>query len=98
MVAPRCCPRVPPTPHLGPPATPDWVGQYASYQQTQLQVFVAAIDDLFLIAALGALGALLLRSGPAPAARVSSTPLQPATLSANPANAPVQEGAGVSHR
>ncbi|MGH3781026.1 MAG: DHA2 family efflux MFS transporter permease subunit [Pseudonocardiaceae bacterium] len=59
------------TPHLGDPAVPDWAGAYALYQQTQLQVFVGAIDDLFLIAtglsALGALVALLLRSGPAPA-------------------------------
>jgi len=84
-----------PTPHLGPPATPDWVGMYATYQQTQLQVFVAAIDDLFLIAAamaaLGALGALLLRSGPAPAARDGSTPPQQATGSPIPANGSVQD-------
>lgn len=55
-----------PTPHLGPPGTPDWLGTWAVYHQTQLQVFVAAIDDLFLIssalAALGAVTALLLRS------------------------------------
>jgi EmrB/QacA subfamily drug resistance transporter len=60
-----------PTPHIGGPSVPDWVGPYALYQQTQLQVFVGAIDDLFLIstalAALGVLGALLLRSGPDPA-------------------------------
>jgi len=60
-----------PTPAIGGPAVPDWVGAYALYQQTQLQVFVGAIDDLFLIAAglsaLDALGALLLRSGPASA-------------------------------
>jgi EmrB/QacA subfamily drug resistance transporter len=60
------------TPHLGGPAVPDWLSVYAIYHQTQLQVFVAGLDDLFLIAAalaaLGALGALLLRSGPAPAA------------------------------
>jgi hypothetical protein len=57
------------TPHLGGPAAPDWLGAYATYQMTQLQVFVGAIDDLFLITAalstLGALGALLLRSGSA---------------------------------
>jgi predicted MFS family arabinose efflux permease len=61
-----------PTPHLGSgPAVPDWVGVYAIYRLTQLQVFVAAIDDLFLVvaglSALAALGALLLRSGPTPA-------------------------------
>jgi MFS family permease len=58
------------TPQLGGPTVPDWVGTYALYQQTQLQVFVGAIDDLFLIStglsALGALVALFLRSGPAP--------------------------------
>jgi EmrB/QacA subfamily drug resistance transporter len=58
-----------PTPHIGGPSVPDWLSIYAVYQQTQQQVFVGAIDDLFLIAAgvsaLAALGALLLRSGPA---------------------------------
>ncbi|MDQ5855873.1 MAG: hypothetical protein M3302_06105 [Actinomycetota bacterium] len=48
------------------------MSQYATYQVTELQVFFGAMDDLFLIAAalsaLSALGALLLRSGPAPAA------------------------------
>jgi EmrB/QacA subfamily drug resistance transporter len=60
-----------PTPHIGGPSVPVWVGAYALYRQTQLQMFIGAIDDLFLIsaalAALGVLGALLLRSGPAPA-------------------------------
>jgi EmrB/QacA subfamily drug resistance transporter len=73
------------TPHLGGPAVPDWLSVYAIYHQTQLQVFVAGLDDLFLIAAalgaLGALGALLLRSGPAPAGvappRQAAAPLAP---------------------
>ncbi len=86
-----------PIPHLGPPVTPDWVGSYATYQQTQVQIFVAAIDNLFLIAAamaaLGALGALLLRSGPAPAAQASSTPPLQAIPSATAVNRPVQDGA-----
>jgi EmrB/QacA subfamily drug resistance transporter len=59
-----------PTPDLGPPGTPDWTGLYATYRQAELQVFVTAISNLFFImaglCALGALGALLLRSGPAP--------------------------------
>jgi EmrB/QacA subfamily drug resistance transporter len=59
-----------PTPHLGPPRTPDWLGLYATYRQAELQVFGGAVSDLFLImtglCALSALGALLLRSGPAP--------------------------------
>ena len=55
-----------PTPHIGGPSVPSWVGAYALYQQTKQQVFVTSLDDLFLIAAalaaLGALVALLLRS------------------------------------
>ncbi len=86
-----------PTPHLGPPGTPDWLGTYATYQQTQLQVFVAAIDDLFLIAAamagLGALGALMLRSGPAPPTQAGSTSPQQATPSKTSVNGLVHDGA-----
>jgi hypothetical protein len=86
------------TPHLGGPAVPDWVGAYALYQQTQLQVFVAGLDDLFLIAAglsaLGALGALLLRSGPAPATPASVVPRQQATTATAPTiGAPGPNGA-----
>jgi EmrB/QacA subfamily drug resistance transporter len=75
-----------PTPHLGPPGTPDWTGLYATYHHTELQVFVAAISNMFLIMAglcvVGALGALLLRSGPAPAtpAGVTQPAQAPATL------------------
>ncbi len=48
-----------PVTHLGPPGTQDWAGLYATYQQTQQQVFVTALDNLFLIgAALCALCAL----------------------------------------
>jgi EmrB/QacA subfamily drug resistance transporter len=76
-----------PTPHLGGPAVPNWLGGYAVYHQTQLQVFVGAIDDLFLIAAalgaLGVLAALLLRSGPAPAAPAGFAPSQ--QVAASPA-------------
>jgi hypothetical protein len=50
--------------------SPAWQGIYAVYQQTQLHVFVAAMDDLILIAAglsaLGALAALLMQSGRPP--------------------------------
>ncbi|MGH3782004.1 MAG: DHA2 family efflux MFS transporter permease subunit, partial [Pseudonocardiaceae bacterium] len=78
------------TPHLGGPEVPDWLGVYATYRQTQLQVFVGAIDDLFLIAsglsALAAVVALvLLRSGPAPATPAGfAPPRQPAAPSASP--------------
>jgi hypothetical protein len=75
-----------PTPNIGPPGTPDWTGLYATYHHTELQVFVAAISNMFLIMAglcvVGALGALLLRSGPAPATPAGVTPSAqaPATL------------------
>ena len=78
-------PATTPTPQIGGPTVPGWVDTYALYQQTQLQVFVGAIDDLFLIStglsALGALVALLLRSGPAPAppAGLGPAPAAPAT-------------------
>jgi EmrB/QacA subfamily drug resistance transporter len=75
-----------PTPHIGDPLVPDWLSIYAVYQQTQQQVFVGAIDDLFLIATvisgLAALGALLLRSGPAVTS--SAVGSQPATQQATP--------------
>jgi len=52
------------TPHLNA-ATPHWLDVYATYHQTELQVYTDAIDNLFLIAtviaALTALGTLLLR-------------------------------------
>jgi EmrB/QacA subfamily drug resistance transporter len=77
------------TPDLGPGA-PDWMGSYATYQLTQLQVFVGAIDDLFLIgaalAALAALGGLLLRSGPAPATPAGFAPPRQAAAPAASAN------------
>ena len=80
-------PATTPTPHLGSPSIPDWVSTYALYQQTQLQVFVGAIDDLLLIAAglsaLGALGALLLRSGPARAPTAIALPTRPAAPTTN---------------
>ncbi|MGH3686461.1 MAG: DHA2 family efflux MFS transporter permease subunit [Pseudonocardiaceae bacterium] len=67
-----------PIPQIGGPSVPEWVSVYGLYRQTQLQVFVGSIDDLFLIstalAALGALGALLLRSGPTPAPPASFSP------------------------
>jgi hypothetical protein len=39
-------------PHLGSPATPDWLSVYALYQQTQLRTFADAIDLLFIIIAI----------------------------------------------
>ncbi len=74
-------------------ASPAWRSLYAFYQRTQLHVYVAAMDDLLLIAAglsaLGALGALLMRSGRPPA-----PPPQPATSPPVPANRrPANEGA-----
>ncbi|MGH3788128.1 MAG: DHA2 family efflux MFS transporter permease subunit [Pseudonocardiaceae bacterium] len=76
------------TPDLGP-GVPAWMGQWATYRQTELQVFVGAMDNLFLIcsalSALGALAALMLRSGPAPAAPAGfAPPAQEATASLSP--------------
>jgi EmrB/QacA subfamily drug resistance transporter len=64
-------------PHLGPTA-PRIVDLYATYQQADLRAFVGAINNLFLIftaiCVLSALGALLLRSGPSPAAPPDTAP------------------------
>ncbi len=77
------------TPPLGP-NVPEWLSIYATYHQTQLLVFAGALDDLLLIAAglsaVGALGALLLRSGPAPAAQVSAPASQQAPVPPAPVN------------
>jgi hypothetical protein len=58
-----------PVPHIGPPGTPDWTGLYATYHQAELRVFAGGVSNLFLVmaglCAVGALGALLLRSGAA---------------------------------
>ncbi|MBV9011725.1 MAG: DHA2 family efflux MFS transporter permease subunit [Pseudonocardiales bacterium] len=71
-------PATTPIPHVGTPATPEWLSVWSLYNQTQNLAFVGAIDDVFLIAAglsvLGVLGALLLRSGPAPAPPADSLP------------------------
>jgi MFS family permease len=77
-----------PVPNLGPTAPPV-AGLYATYRMTQLQVFVGAIDDLFLIAsalsALAAVGALvLLRPGPTPATPAGFAP--PKQAPASPAS------------
>jgi hypothetical protein len=77
------------TPDLSP-TVPAWMNQYATYRQTELHVFVGAMNNLFLItaalAALAALGALLLRSGPAPAAPAGIAAPQQETASAAPGN------------
>ncbi|MGH3687567.1 MAG: MDR family MFS transporter [Pseudonocardiaceae bacterium] len=66
-----------PVPHLGPTSSPG-VDLYATYQHADLLAYTGAIDNLFLIFAAGcgltALGALLLRSGPAPVAAASAAP------------------------
>ena len=86
-----------PTPQVGGPSVPDWLSVYAVYHQTQLQVFVGALDDLLLIAAglsaVGALGALLLRSGPAPATPARVAAPQQAPTPAVPVGAPAGNGA-----
>jgi EmrB/QacA subfamily drug resistance transporter len=55
-------------PSMGPGSTGQMIGVYAVYQQTQLQIFVAAMDGLFIltaiITAVGVALAFMLRSGP----------------------------------
>jgi EmrB/QacA subfamily drug resistance transporter len=88
-----------PTPHLGPPGTPDWLGEYAIYRLTQLRVFAGAIDNIFLIcavlSAVGAIGGLLMRSGRAPAVRAEEPPVPAADRGLRPrdqsATAPGQQ-------
>jgi EmrB/QacA subfamily drug resistance transporter len=90
-------------PTVGVPGAPPMAGLYGMYQQTQLRVFVAATDDLFLITAgigvLGVFGALFLRSelaqklaalGSAPVAREPGEP-QPAGSAPGAASGPVSE-------
>lgn len=78
-----------PIPHIGGPSVPDVLSVYGLYRQTQLQVFIGAIDDLFLLSvglsALGTLAALLLRSGPAPAPPVAPAPPAAGPAAAGPA-------------
>jgi EmrB/QacA subfamily drug resistance transporter len=55
-------------PQLGPGQSGDYAGMYATWSQTQTQVFVESMDGLFIVTAIiTALGiplALMLRSGP----------------------------------
>ncbi len=71
-------PATTPIPRIGPPGTPGWLSLYAVYHQTTQQVFVGAMDNLFLLVAallaLSALGALLLRSRPTPTAPPRPSP------------------------
>lgn len=59
-------------PPVGSPDVPPLLGSYAWYQQVNLQVYVVALNDVFLVTAvisvLGVLGALLLRRTPTPTA------------------------------
>jgi EmrB/QacA subfamily drug resistance transporter len=63
------------TPVMGPGPGGETAGMYALYQQAQTQVFVEAMDGLFIVTAIiTALGiplALMLRSGPAPSGGAS---------------------------
>jgi EmrB/QacA subfamily drug resistance transporter len=69
--------------------SPAWKGLFAFYQQTQLHAFVAAMDDLILIAAglstLSALVALLMRSE-RPVAGTPKKTAAPAVRGRHPAN------------
>ncbi|MGH3702975.1 MAG: DHA2 family efflux MFS transporter permease subunit [Pseudonocardiaceae bacterium] len=80
-----------PLANLGPTAPPG-ADLYATYQQAELRAFVGAIDNLFLIfaalCALTALGALLMRSGRAPAAAIGPVPPASGSPSTNGRPAP----------
>jgi EmrB/QacA subfamily drug resistance transporter len=66
-----------PMPDLMPGPSGQMVGMYAVYQQTQTQVFVAALDELMTITAgltlIGVVLAFMLRSGPAKTASDSGS-------------------------
>jgi EmrB/QacA subfamily drug resistance transporter len=107
LIPPGTSPLIPPAtlppgplgaPSVGPLGTPpDWLNVWAVYNQTSLRAFAGAIDNLFLICSvlsiLGAAVALLLRSGPAPAAASPAPPAMAASPSASADGGPVQEGA-----
>ncbi len=84
-----------PVPDLGP-ATPDWLSQYYTYEETDLRSFVGAVDNLFLtvsvLSALAALVALLLpsRSALTAAAARSTPPQQPTPPAASDGGGPVE--------
>ena len=69
-------PATTPTPNLGSPALPDWLGVYAVNQQVQLQTFANAIDWLFIIVTIltgiGVILALFLPSKTSPAPSASA--------------------------
>ena len=76
----RCSARGADLPVLGAGPTGEMAGMYATYQQTQTQVFVEAMDGLFMVTAMiTAVGiglAFLLRSGPAPKAPGGAAPVE----------------------
>ncbi|HWM56256.1 MAG TPA: hypothetical protein VNO83_00365, partial [Pseudonocardia sp.] len=67
-----------PMPQLGPDAGEGVAGLLAVYQETQNQVFVSALNDMYIVTAIvtaaGVVLALMLHHGPAPAAPQDPTP------------------------
>ena len=94
-------------PQVGGGAAAGFAGIYATYQQTSNQVFVAALDELFIITSVltlvGVGLALMLRNGPAAAPAAAPTPPAAAAESAAPAGRaepapePVLTGAGAGN-
>jgi hypothetical protein len=68
---------------------------YSMYQQTQTQVFIAALDELFVITAivtlLGVVLAAFLRHGPAPAAPPAAPSAAPAVAAESAAPSELAE-------
>jgi hypothetical protein len=82
-----------PLPHLGGSPKAGIEGMFAVYQQTQTQVFVTALNELYIITSIitaaGVVLALMLRSGPAPKPGPDPKPAPPAQR-AEPASPQVE--------
>ncbi len=85
-------------PQLGSRGDGGPIGTLAVYQQMQTQVFVSGLNDLYIITAgltaVGVVLALMLRSGPVPAAAVRPAPSAPADRAET---APVAPVSGPAH-
>ncbi len=89
-----------PMPDLAPGAAGQVAGMFAVYSKTRTEVFVAALDQLMIITSvitlLGVGLALMLRSGPAPAAAPPERKAEPAAVATpTPDKAPLAEPIGV---
>jgi EmrB/QacA subfamily drug resistance transporter len=81
-------PSTTPMPQLGPASDGGLSGLLAVYEQTQTQVFVSAINDMYIVTAIvtgaGVVLALMLHSGKAPAPMADRQPTSARTRAADP--------------